>query len=96
MANLVLCEIPEDPIYYEALYDMERKKNADLERQLVEAQSTIEALTVEIRTMRYAQNPNTLERMIQHGEVPVGEFLISQKFSCVSMKQETQIALAIG
>jgi hypothetical protein len=23
--------------------------------------------------MRYALNPNTLERMIQHGEVPVGD-----------------------
>jgi hypothetical protein len=58
----VECEKPE----------LERRI-ADLERQLAEAQATIAALKVEIRVMRYALNPNTLERMIQHGEVPVGD-----------------------
>jgi hypothetical protein len=48
-------------------------ENSSLKEQLATAQSTIEALAVEIRTLRYALNPNTLERMIQHGEVPVGD-----------------------
>jgi hypothetical protein len=50
-----------------------QKRIADLERQLAEAQATIAALKGEIRVLRYTLNPNTLEQMIQHGAVPVGD-----------------------